>query len=114
MVLADAIARWKRCLLTTGTDEHGIKVLRAAEARGVSVEQFTGETSAAFRALADSLGVGYGRFVRTTEVEHVDTVYGLWNRLVGNGAIYKGEHAEWYLTTEERFRFEYIRSFVKK
>lgn len=103
MVLADAIARWTRSDLSTGTDEHGIKVWKAAQAASMDTGQWCKETSNRFKQLADGLNIHYCRFIRTTDEDHIDKVQWLWNRLVDRGAIHKGQHSGWYSVTEERF-----------
>ena len=100
-LLGDALARWYRdvraapTFLAVGTDEHGLKVQQAAEAAGQPTERYANERSAAFRKLFDTVGVGYDRFVRTSEADHARTVSRVWRQLASAGHIHRGEHAGW-------------------
>ncbi len=108
LVLADASARWLRMkghpvLFTTGTDEHGDKVERAAKHAGQNVAAFCDAVSAQFSSLATALGSSHDRFVRTTEEAHKKTVSLLWRQLAEKGAIKEGSYEGWYSTTDETF-----------
>src|ERR1700760_2860587 len=94
-VVCDAIARRKRMLgidtfFLTGTDEHGQKIERSANASGKSCQQFVDEVAAEFRGLWDRMGLSYDKFIRTTDAEHVRGVQALIKRLQDRGYIYKG------------------------
>ena len=107
-LLADSLSRWhgicgRRTLFSTGTDEHGVKVQDAADARGVSRAAFCDEVSASFREAFDAANVGYDTFIRTTEPRHAATVAALWARLQASGHIYLGEHRGWYCKSDEAF-----------
>lgn len=112
LVLSDAICRYRnlrttdRHVLSTGTDEHGLKIEKAAAARGLSPRELCDNVSHQFRALADMLNVGYGDFVRTTEQRHSETVHELWRRLETRGAIYSGRYEGWYSVSDEAFLAE--------
>ena len=100
-LLADALARWHRIqgrdvVFSTGTDEHGIKVQEAADAKGVAPAQFCDDVSAQFREAFDGFDIQYDDYVRTTEERHLETVNHLWRTLKDRGFIYLGEHTGWY------------------
>ncbi|MFM7224395.1 MAG: class I tRNA ligase family protein, partial [Actinomycetota bacterium] len=74
-VAGDVLARWRRLHgdevhYLTGTDEHGLKVQRAAEAKGLAPQQLVDETAAAFRRTWDDLDIAYDDFIRTSEPRH--------------------------------------------
>ena len=74
-VTADALSRWHKLLggqsrLATGTDEHGLKIQRAAEAAHLSPQQHANATSASFKTLWDRLGIKYDYYTRTTQSHH--------------------------------------------
>ena len=107
-IAADVLARWKRLdgfevFFLTGTDEHGQKVEQAAIAAGVAPQQFADNVSAAFRAMADALGISYDDFVRTTEPRHIDACTAFWQRLEQAGQIYEGAYEGWYALRDESF-----------
>ena len=86
----DAIARRKRMLgfdtwFLTGTDEHGQKIQRAAQAAGKTPQQFADEVSNEFRALWDRMGITYNDYIRTTSDRHKRGFQELWRRIRDNG-----------------------------
>ena len=100
-IAADTIARFKRMqgrdvVLTTGTDEHGQKIERAAKSVGQSPQQFTDVISAEFRQLWERLGLRIDRFMRTTDPRHQRVVQDLFLRCHTNGAIYKSSYTGQY------------------
>ncbi len=104
----DTIARRQRMLgsetfFLTGTDEHGQKIQRAAEAAGKTPQKFTDEVSAEFRALWDRMGITYDDFIRTTSERHKRGVQELWRRLRDNGYIYKGSYTGQYCVFDEMY-----------
>ncbi|KAH9948822.1 tRNA synthetases class I (M)-domain-containing protein [Amylocystis lapponica] len=110
LVVADIIARYARLrnpdqpvLLMTGTDEHGLKIQKAAEARGMQPLAFCDELSEHFRALVRKADVNSTYFSRTTARQHHDAVQHLWRQLDGRGLIYKGRHQGWYSVSDECF-----------
>lgn len=110
MVLADAVKRWNVFryqtpgYLTTGTDEHGLKVQQAATKAGVSdPQEFVDNASKVFEKLADAAGLSHDRFIRTTDNDNVQAAKALWNTLMDKGYIYKGEHSGWYCISDETF-----------
>lgn len=107
----DAVARFmrldgRRVHFLTGTDEHGQKVDKAAEARGMDPQSFTDEVSQRFRDLVAAMGFSNDDFIRTTEERHKRSVQELWRRLVDAGEIYLGSYAGWYAVRDEAFYAE--------
>ena len=105
---AETIKRFKRmmgfnAILTTGTDEHGQKVERSAEAAGKTPEEFATIVSNEFRALWDSLGIQYDHFIRTSDPRHYKTVQWLFQRCVDNGYVYKGSYSGQYCVSDELY-----------
>ena len=107
-IIADFFARFKRidgyevCFLT-GTDEHGLKIQRAAEKKGVDPQTFCDEISQTFRNLSQVLNLSNTDFIRTTEERHKKTVQYLWSELVKNGDIYLSKYSGWYSVSDEAF-----------
>ena len=87
----------------TGTDEHGQKIERAAQAAGKTPQQLTDEVSAEFRALWDRMGLTYDDFIRTTSDRHKQGVQALWRRIRDNGYIYKGSYTGQYCVFDELY-----------
>ena len=108
IVLADAIARYKRSqgydvFFQTGTDEHGQKVeLKAAE-KGVTPKEFVDEVSGEIRRIWDLVGTSYDKFIRTTDEDHEQQVQKIFKKLYDQGDIYKGEYEGMYCTPCESF-----------
>jgi methionyl-tRNA synthetase len=105
---ADTIKRFRRMqgfdvALTTGTDEHGQKVERSAQAAGKSPEEFTTLISNEFRAQWDTLGIQYDHFIRTTDPRHYETVRWLFERCKSNGYVYKGSYTGQYCVFDELY-----------
>ncbi len=101
MVNADALARWHRMLgddvhFLTGTDEHGLKIARAAAERGVSPKEWADRTSELFRSAWQALSISNDDFIRTTEPRHRTSVRRFMQAIHDNGHIYLGEYAGWY------------------
>ena len=108
---ADAIARYRRLRgddvhLLVGTDDHGLKVARAAKAAGVTPAQQADRISAAFRRTWDTLGIRYDRFVRTTAPRHAAGVRSLIARILDRhpDAFYEKAYEGWYCVGCEAFR----------
>jgi methionyl-tRNA synthetase len=96
-VIADALARWHRARgrptrLITGTDEHGLKVQRAATASGVAPATLAARSAAQFRATWDRLGIAYDDFVRTTADRHRAVTTELLQRVYDAGWIRRGRY----------------------
>lgn len=107
-VVADTIRRYKRMrgyevVMTTGTDEHGVNVERAAKKAGVSETAFVAEMAAEWRALWDELGLTADEFVRTTDLHHVRTVQWLFRLCRENGYVYKGHYTGQYCIYDNAF-----------
>ncbi len=107
-VVSDVIARFKRLdgynvEFLTGTDEHGLKIQRAAEAKGIDTKEFCDEISKTFRNLSDLLNLTNTDFIRTTEDRHIKSVQNLWNILLNNNQIYLSKYSGWYSVSDEAF-----------
>jgi len=107
----DVLARFKRLdgfdvRFLTGTDEHGQKVEKSAQAAGVSPQALADLNSANFRELAGRLGVSNDDFIRTTEARHKAACQALWTRLIETGEIYLGAYEGWYSVRDEAFYAE--------
>jgi methionyl-tRNA synthetase len=107
-IACDTIARRQRMLgvptyFLTGTDEHGQKIERAAQAAGKTPQQLTDEVSAQFRALWDRMGITYDDFIRTTSERHKQGVQALWRKIRDNGYIYKGHYTGQYCVFDELY-----------
>jgi methionyl-tRNA synthetase len=105
-IAADAIRRFKRmqgydAVLTTGTDEHGQKIERAAQKTGKTPREFTDAVAAEFRRQWDALGLAIDRFQRTTDPKHHEQVRNLFERCLKNGYIYKGSYTGQYCFFDE-------------
>jgi methionyl-tRNA synthetase len=107
-IACDTIARRHRLLgdetfFLTGTDEHGQKIQRAAEAAKTTPQQFTDQVSAEFRALWDRMGISYDDYIRTTSDRHKRGVQELWKKIRDNGYIYKGSYTGQYCVFDEMY-----------
>jgi methionyl-tRNA synthetase len=107
-IVCDTIARRHRMSgedtwFLTGTDEHGQKIQRAAQAAGKTPQQFTDTVSAEFRTLWDRMGLTYDDFIRTTSDRHQRGVQALWRKIRDNGYIYKGTHTGQYCVSDEAY-----------
>ena len=108
IVLADAIARWKRLkgydvYFQTGTDEHGIKIEEKAAAAGVEPQKFVDDVAAEIKRIWDLMNTSYDRFVRTTDKKHKEVVQHIFKKMYDKGDIYKGEYKGLYCTPCESF-----------
>ncbi len=104
----DAVTRWHRLLgddvfYLTGTDEHGLKVQRAAEANGLAPLEQADRTSQRFREAWAELGVANDEFIRTTEPRHHRAVQLLMQRAYDNGYIYRATYDGWYSVSDEAY-----------
>ena len=100
-VVADVIRRYKKMrgyevVVTTGTDEHGVNVERAAQKAGIPESEFVARMAETWRALWDELGLTADEFVRTTDLSHVRTVQWLFKLCKENGYVYKGHYTGQY------------------
>jgi methionyl-tRNA synthetase len=110
-VAADAIARFKRLtgydvMFLTGTDEHGQKIQRIAEAKGVTPKEYVDVIVAGIKDLWKMMNISYDKFIRTTDDYHVKAVQKIFNKLHDQGDIYKGYYEGWYCTPCESFYTE--------
>jgi methionyl-tRNA synthetase len=108
---AETIARFKRmqgydAVMFTGTDEHGQKVERSAEAAGKSPQEFTDTISAEFRAQWEKLNIRVDRTIRTTDPRHHKVVQQLFQRCMDNGYVYKGSYTGQYCVSDELYANE--------
>ena len=107
-VAADAIARFKRLtgydvMFLTGTDEHGQKLQRIAEEKGVTPIEYIDEIVAGIQELWKMMDISYDKFIRTTDNYHKKAVQKLFKQLFDQGDIYKGAYESWYCTPCESF-----------
>lgn len=108
IVLADAIARYKReqgydVRFMTGTDEHGQKIEDKATAAGITPKQFVDDVSGQIRSIWDLMNTSYDKFIRTTDEYHEKQVQAMFKKLYEQGDIYKGHYEGWYCTPCESF-----------
>lgn len=111
-IAADVMARFMRLdgrptYFLTGTDEHGQKVAKSAEAKGIAPQAFTDMVSQNFRDLVATgenvLNVSNDDFIRTTEERHKQACQALWRKLDENGYIYKKNYGGWYAVRDEAY-----------
>jgi methionyl-tRNA synthetase len=105
---ADALARYHRMIgddtfFLTGTDEHGQKVERAANAAGEGPRVFSDRMSALFRDAMARYQISYDRFIRTEDPDHARGVADLLAKVMAKGDIYKGSYEGWYCPSCEAF-----------
>ena len=108
IVLADAIARYKRqqgydVYFQTGTDEHGLKIQQKAEAAGITPQEYVDKVAGQIKGIWDLMNTTYDRFVRTTDPEHKSKVQKIFRRMYEKGDIYKGTYSGKYCTPCESF-----------
>ena len=108
IVLADAIARYKRSqgydvFFQTGTDEHGQKIELKAEEAGVTPKEFVDGVSAEIKKIWDLMDTSYDKFIRTTDEDHEKQVQKIFKKLYDQGDIYKGHYEGMYCTPCESF-----------
>lgn len=111
IVLADAIARYKRMTgydvrFQTGTDEHGQKIEEKAKAAGKTPQQFVDDATAVIKEQFDLMNLSYDKFMRTTDPYHEAQVQKMFKKLYEQGDIYKSEYEGWYCTPCESFYTE--------
>ncbi|HOR86893.1 MAG TPA: methionine--tRNA ligase [Bacillota bacterium] len=107
-VAADAAARFKRMqgydvMFLTGTDEHGQKIQRKAEEKGVAPKEYVDEIVSGIKELWELMQISNDRFIRTTDKQHEETVQKIFKKLYDQGDIYKSEYEGWYCTPCESF-----------
>ena len=107
-IIADAIARYKRLtgydvFFQTGTDEHGQKIEKKAEEKGVTPKEYIDPIIDNAKDLWEKLGISYDYFIRTTDEDHCVRVQEIFKRMYDKGDIYKGEYKGLYCTPCESF-----------
>ena len=132
-LLADAITRWQKIkhhsisnvIFSTGTDEHGLKIERAATASGRTPLEFCDEISGGeknlkyfgyfwyrkrnllltetFRTMFNQFSIEYTNYIRTTDSKHHRAVHYVWQELLKQSLIYKGSYEGWYSIQDECF-----------
>ncbi len=108
MIAADAIARFQRqqgrdVFFQTGTDEHGLKMVKTARDRGVEVRALADEMSGYFREMAELLDISCDRFIRTSEPEHYAASQAIWQAMADAGDLYLDRYEGWYSVRDEAF-----------
>ncbi|CAF1024578.1 unnamed protein product [Adineta steineri] len=110
-LLADTIARWQivkhrpapKIIFSTGTDEHGLKIERAATATQLTPLEFCNQVSKTFRTMFDQSSIQYTDYIRTTDKKHCQAVQQVWQELLKRNLIYKGSYEGWYSVQDECF-----------
>ncbi len=110
-IAADVLARFHRwqgrsVLLITGTDEHGQKIQRTAEALGRTPEEHCDQVVAGFKTLWELLDIRYDRFIRTSDPRHTEIVKEFFQRVWDRGDIYLDRQTGWYCVSCEEFKEE--------
>ncbi|MBR0205230.1 MAG: methionine--tRNA ligase [Clostridia bacterium] len=108
IVLADAIARYKRFMgydvfFQTGTDEHGQKIEGKAQKAGVEPQAYVDKVAGDIRSIWDLMNTSYDKFIRTTDKDHERKVQRIFKKLYDQGDIYKGAYEGMYCTPCESF-----------
>lgn len=109
LVLTDVLKRWaklcgdEKATLLTGTDEHGMKIQKAAQRANSDVKLFCDRHAEQFKALCDAANISYDRFIRTTDADHKEVVEYVWTQLNHGGYIYEASHEGWYCVSDETF-----------
>lgn len=108
IVLADAIARYKRLqgydvFFQTGTDEHGQKIELKAEEAGITPKEFVDGVSDQIKEIWDLMNTSYDKFIRTTDEDHEKQVQKIFKKMYAKGDIYKGQYEGMYCTPCESF-----------
>ena len=108
IVLADAIARYKRLegydvYFQTGTDEHGQKIQEKAEKAGITPKEYVDNVAGEVKRIWDLMNTSYDKFVRTTDADHEKQVQKIFKKLYDQGDIYKGSYEGLYCTPCESF-----------
>lgn len=111
-LIADAISRYQKLLqaqdakfvrFSTGTDEHGMKVQRAASQQNLPVAEYCRNISSQYRELFQVAAIDYTDFIRTTDGRHIEAVKTFWQQLKSNGSIYLSQYKGWYCLADEMF-----------
>ena len=107
-IAVDFLARFSRMegvdtFFTTGTDEHGLKIQKAADKKSITPQELCDKNSHIFKNLTQTLNLSNNDFIRTTEQRHKNGASYLWNILLKNGDIYLDEYTGWYSISDETF-----------
>jgi methionyl-tRNA synthetase len=107
-IACDVMARFKRLdgydvKFLTGTDEHGQKIARVAQDKGITPQALADQNSQVFRDLAKTLNITNDDFIRTTEPRHIAACQELWKRIEKNGHIRLDKYAGWYAVRDEAY-----------
>ena len=107
-IIADVFARFKRndnckVFFLTGTDEHGLKIQKAAEKVNLDPQIFCDKLSETFKDLTKKLNLSNNDFIRTTENRHHLAVNEIWKKLVDSGDIYLSKYKGWYSVSDEAY-----------
>ena len=107
-IAADVIARFQRMQgrdvrFVTGTDEHGLKMVKTAREQGVEVQALCDEISGYFKQMCGTLNISYDRFIRTTEPAHHAASVALWEAMQARGDLYLDRYEGWYSVRDEAF-----------
>ena len=110
-VVCDVIARFKRLegqkvRFLTGTDEHGAKIEKRAQEKGINPQEFVDQLSVHFVDAFKKMNISNNDFIRTTEERHKEAVHHFWKVLRDNGHIYLDKYAGWYSIRDESFYTE--------
>ena len=108
LILADILKRWnallgKKSILCTGTDEHGMKIQRAAAKAGQNARPFCDEMHQPFKKLAQEAHINWDHFMRTSDPDHRFAVQHFWLVLCQRDMIYSKKHEGWYSVNDETF-----------
>jgi len=107
-IMCDVLARYHRSrgddvLLTTGTDEHALKVLRVAEQQGIAPKAYVDRMASIYREEWRRLNISYDDFIQTSEPRHHRAVQAFMEALYRNGDLYQGAYEGWYCVSDETF-----------
>ena len=107
-IATDAIARFKRLdgydvFFLTGTDEHGLKMVKTARDQGISPAELADRNTPLFREMCAALNCSNDDFIRTREERHVRASQEIWKRMAANGDIYADTYAGWYSVRDEAY-----------
>ncbi|MGX6966634.1 methionine--tRNA ligase [Vagococcus teuberi] len=107
-IACDAMARYKRMkgfdvFYLTGLDEHGQKIEQKAEELGVKPQEYVDDMAMDVKKLWKLLDIDYTKFIRTTDLDHKQSVQKIFQRLLDQGDIYLGEYEGWYSVSDEEY-----------
>ena len=107
-VAADALTRFKKLqgvdtYFLTGTDEHGLKIQKAAEEANLEPQEFVNDKVNSIKKLWELMNIDYDQFIRTTNEDHIKTIQSIFEKLYEQGDIYKGKYEGHYCTPCESF-----------